>query len=509
MFHAIEKYKLPAQILLGLIALTFVGFGASTLATPGHDYVGKVGDIKVSEQDVNEALRRMQASGNALGRDAVYQGLLQQAYLQQGGHDLGVNASLEQIKHVIAADPGFQENGRFSEAKYQAFLQQSQMSEAMLIEDLRRQFAIQSVVNLMQGGTLVSDAQARQMLNSLQAVRQVRTTVFAPAAYADKVKVDDAAVQAYYDAHKAQYEQQQAVKFEFVALKAQDLGAKATVSDEELQQAYAQLPADASAAKPALATVKAQLEAEIRLRKGRQALAAAREELADLAFNHPDELKTAATKLGLKIESPDEWISAEAAQASGMPPALQAALFSDDVLVKKHNSEPVAMSNDEVWVVRAKEVRAKQLPPLNEVKAQVQQDYVAAESLKLALAAAETAKTAAAKGEAVALNWSPLTELSTQQAQAGMPAADFQQLLKAHPQADKPAYVLLAGTQSGPVLIEVQSVSAPKNVDAALPQAKQMLAEHTATTLMASYLHQLQQRYPVKQGAQQLGNNAN
>ena len=74
MFHAIEKYKLPAQILLGLIALTFVGFGASTLATPGHDYVGKVGDIKVSEQDVNEALRRMQASGNALGRDAVYQG---------------------------------------------------------------------------------------------------------------------------------------------------------------------------------------------------------------------------------------------------------------------------------------------------------------------------------------------------------------------------------------------------------------------------------------------------
>ena len=184
-------------------------------------------------------------------------------------------------------------------------------------------------------------------------------------------------------------------------------------------------------------------------------------------------------------------------------------MFSDDVLVKKHNSEPVAMSNDEVWVVRAKEVRAKQLPPLNEVKAQVQQDYVAAESLKLALAAAETAKTAAAKGEAVALNWSPLTELSTQQAQAGMPAADFQQLLKAHPQADKPAYVLLAGTQSGPVLIEVQSVSAPKNVDAALPQAKQMLAEHTATTLMASYLHQLQQRYPVKQGAQQLGNNAN
>ncbi|WP_373823546.1 SurA N-terminal domain-containing protein, partial [Neisseria dentiae] len=49
MFVAVEKYKTPAKILLGLIALTFVGFGVSTVAAPGSDYIVKVGDQKVSE----------------------------------------------------------------------------------------------------------------------------------------------------------------------------------------------------------------------------------------------------------------------------------------------------------------------------------------------------------------------------------------------------------------------------------------------------------------------------
>ena len=47
MFSAVEKYNGPAKIMLGLIALTFIGFGASTVAAPGSDYIVKVGDEKI------------------------------------------------------------------------------------------------------------------------------------------------------------------------------------------------------------------------------------------------------------------------------------------------------------------------------------------------------------------------------------------------------------------------------------------------------------------------------
>ena len=79
MFHTVEKYKGPAQILLGLIALTFVGFGVSTVANPDSDYIVKVGNQKISDHDLNLAMQNIQASGGEQPRDAVFQSLLQRA----------------------------------------------------------------------------------------------------------------------------------------------------------------------------------------------------------------------------------------------------------------------------------------------------------------------------------------------------------------------------------------------------------------------------------------------
>ncbi len=76
MFVAVEKYKTPAKILLGLIALTFVGFGVSTVAAPGSDYIVKVGGQKVSEHQLNTAVQNMQAAGGSESRDAVFNALV-------------------------------------------------------------------------------------------------------------------------------------------------------------------------------------------------------------------------------------------------------------------------------------------------------------------------------------------------------------------------------------------------------------------------------------------------
>lgn len=500
MFHAIEKYRLPAQILLGLVGVTLIGFGAMSLAPEGHDYVSQVGTVKISNDDINQAVQRMQAQGADLSRQEVYQTLIDQAYLQQGGMDLGAVASLEQIKWVIAQEPTFQENGVFSESAYQNFLRKSGISEAELIEDLRMRLAVQTVVNLVHSGAMVSDAQARQMVGAYQAERQVRAAEFLPEKFAEIVNVDDATLKAYFEANKAKYEQAQALKFEYIVLSAKELGAKHSVSEEEIQQAYAQLPHSASQPRPDLAEARAALEADIRLRKGQQALAAEREKLADLAFNHPDELNTAAQALGVKVEVSNEWMTRDLARAGHMPEALQNALFSDDVLVKKHNSEPVAVGNDTVWVVRATEVRPQQAGEFEPLKAQIRSDYVAAESLKKAQAAADAAQEAGA--EAPGVSWSPVGPLTVEQMR-NFSAEDVQALIKARPQEGKPAYVVL-NRQQVPLLLEVQSVREPENIAQALPAAKQQMAQMAAQSTMAAYMQQMRQRYPVKLGAQKL-----
>ena len=237
MFSAVEKYNGPAKIMLGLIALTFIGFGASTVAAPGSDYIVKVGDEKISTQNVQTTVREEGLESN---QDALAV-LTDRAYLYEGARAMGINVSLEQLKQVIMADKGFQdENGRFNEQKFRNFLAQSGLTEDQLIENLRRQFELQNVANLAANGNIVSSQQLERIAKLMQAEREIRTAVVDPRNFAAGVKVDDAALKAYYDKDKSKYLIPKAVKFEYIELSAKTLADRQTVSEEELKKAFAE-----------------------------------------------------------------------------------------------------------------------------------------------------------------------------------------------------------------------------------------------------------------------------
>ena len=237
MFSAVEKYNGPAKIMLGLIALTFIGFGASTVAAPGSDYIVKVGDEKISTQNVQAAVREEGLKSN---QDALTV-LTDRAYLYEGARAMGINVSLEQLKQVIMADKGFQdENGRFNEQKFRNFLAQSGLTEDQLIENLRRQFELQNVANLAANGNIVSSQQLERIAKLMQAEREIRTAVVDPRNFAAGIKVDDAALKAYYDKDKSKYLIPKAVKFEYIELSAKTLADRQTVSEEEVKKAFAE-----------------------------------------------------------------------------------------------------------------------------------------------------------------------------------------------------------------------------------------------------------------------------
>lgn len=242
MFSAVEKYNGPAKIMLGLIALTFIGFGASTVAAPGSDYIVKVGDEKISTQNVQAAVREEGLESN---QDALTV-LTDRAYLYEGARAMGINVSLEQLKQVIMDDKGFQdENGRFNEQKFRNFLAQSGLTEDQLIENLRHQFELQNVANLAANGNIVSSQQLERIAKLMQAEREIRTAVVDPRNFAAGIKVDDAALKAYYDKDKSKYLIPKAVKFEYIELSAKTLADRQTVSEEEVKKAFAEQQASA------------------------------------------------------------------------------------------------------------------------------------------------------------------------------------------------------------------------------------------------------------------------
>ena len=96
------------------------------------------------------------------------------------------------------------------------------------------------MANLAANGNIVSSQQLERIAKLMQAEREIRTAVVDPRNFAAGVKVDDAALKAYYDKDKSKYLIPKAVKFEYIELSAKTLADRQTVSEEEVKKAFAE-----------------------------------------------------------------------------------------------------------------------------------------------------------------------------------------------------------------------------------------------------------------------------
>ena len=115
MFHSVNKFRTPVTILLGLIAVSFVGYGFVAFQGASSDnYIVKVGDQTITRYALDQAVQNTEAAGGQANREAVFQTLLQRAYLMEGAKQLGIVVSDEQIKQIVVDTPQFQDsNGKY------------------------------------------------------------------------------------------------------------------------------------------------------------------------------------------------------------------------------------------------------------------------------------------------------------------------------------------------------------------------------------------------------------
>ncbi|OAM29167.1 peptidylprolyl isomerase [Eikenella longinqua] len=508
MFAIVEKHRRLSQILLALVSITFIGFGAESLSSGirGH-YVGKVGDTTITAEEVQSIVRAAHQNGNAgATNESTFQSLVQQAYIEQGALELGVGElSVEQIKSVIARDPEFQTNGQFDPAKLRNYLSAAGLSEDRLIDNMRRQYRRQTLLGLITNGSIVSTSQAEQLLGIINSERELRSAPFQASDYAGKVQPTDAVLKTYFEANKARYALPLAVKLEYVELSLEELAKQQPVSAQELQEAYQNLLAAGSEAKPSFDSVKAQLEDSVRQRKASQAMGKAREELEQLAFDNPNSLQKVAEQMKLPLQKQDEWLSQPDVAASQLPDAVKEALFSAEVVERRHNSELLDMGNGVLRIVRATDVSKARNQSFEEAKDAVRRDYIAAESAKLAQAAAAEALRKLQAGQAApALQWGQVEKVGASQLQQNLGMENFAAIVKARPQNGKPGYALVNLPGSGAALVEVRSVSLPENSKEQLPQVRQLAGQRNGEQFYTQFIRGLEQKFPLRSGNQKL-----
>ncbi len=165
--------------------------------------------------------------------------------------------------------------------------------------------------------------------------------------------------------------------------------------------------------KGTLDSLRDKVEAAYRRNQAENLIFDKAEKLADLAYENPDDLTTAAEALGLKIQTSD-WFDRKGGKGPLASPKVVGAAFSEDVLNQGQNSELIELGEDRVLVLRVVDHEAERIPPLKEVKDKVVEalkaDRAAAkarekgEALLAKLRAGETNLPALAQAEGLTLN---------------------------------------------------------------------------------------------------------
>jgi len=173
--------------------------------------------------------------------------------------------------------------------------------------------------------------------------------------------------------------------------------------ETEFGQHVIQLTEIRPATEKPFASVRADIEKEVRLQQAGQKFAESADAFTNTVYEQSDSLKPAADKYKLQIRSADAVTrqpSPGAAPGSPLANArLLSAIFSDDVVRNKRNTEAIEIAPGQMASARIVEYKAAQVKPLDAVRDQVRQKVIAQEAGVLAKAAAESRLAALKAGK--------------------------------------------------------------------------------------------------------------
>ena len=163
------------------------------------------------------------------------------AALKVAGRD-GLEATDGEVQAMIRRDPSFQRNGAFSFALYQALLRQNGLVPERFEQYLKRRITLMRIGQaVLASAAWSSPIEVDRAVADMTDVFTVKVAKFEQTkAEADAVKVDDAALKAWYEDNKKSLELPERAKIRFVKFDATDAKvlAKMSVTTNDVQDYF-------------------------------------------------------------------------------------------------------------------------------------------------------------------------------------------------------------------------------------------------------------------------------
>jgi peptidyl-prolyl cis-trans isomerase D len=249
----LHKHKWAGYVVLGALALVFAAWGAYgivNLNVGAENYAAKAGGETITIQQARNAWSRQEAQlQRSFGgadipaviregyQDQTLEQLIRDSLMTQRSHDLGYRVSDMDLQEAIRQEPAFQIEGKYDSQAAKAALSQAGVSIDQYTADLRNSLARTQLQNAIRMTNFMTPREAAQLQSLENEQREVRYAVLTTEKFPGP-PVDDAAIQAYYKAHQAEFMTSESVHLAYAELRLDQVASQMQVSDADLHAAY-------------------------------------------------------------------------------------------------------------------------------------------------------------------------------------------------------------------------------------------------------------------------------
>jgi peptidyl-prolyl cis-trans isomerase D len=243
-----------ATVVLGLLALIFAVWGAYGIVNVSFgapDYGLKINGERISNETLNRAWQERQAQyqqmlkGSEMSdvqKSALQQQLIDEyvrnTLLRQRATQAGYRATPAEVAQAVRSEPAFQLEGKYDPRVAKVMLAQAGITEDAYVTERREALQVGQLNQGVELSEFMTPTEIARVYALENEQRELRYALLPADHFLSAVKIDDAKIKAWYDAHPNDYLTPEAVHLQYAELRLDALTPQVSVKPEDLQAFY-------------------------------------------------------------------------------------------------------------------------------------------------------------------------------------------------------------------------------------------------------------------------------
>jgi peptidyl-prolyl cis-trans isomerase D len=369
------------KVLMWAVVISFVGtiifeWGMRVTGRKGAypDEIARVNKKSIRFGELKQKYQELAFSyGKNFPRERLLEiaidSLIREKLLLEKAEQLQIHASPQEIVEEVKKLPLFQEEGKFSQEKYNEALQNKDFNWEALTRQIKKSIILTKLENFLSDSVLVLPTEVKAAFEDKNKKVLFKYLHFQPEKYKEKVSFNEKELKEYYQTHQKEYVTPLRIKVKYFLIKKEELTKNIRVNITELEKYYHENKEEFE--KPEEIQYQEIVVKKASREKAQKVLDEALKATDFSAFGK----KIASRKKGIEFQT-SPWV-----KKGDAPAAIEDIVF----LLEKEEVHPELIKTSEGYhIIKLIARRPPQLKPFGEVKEEIHQKLAPEKAEELA-----------------------------------------------------------------------------------------------------------------------------